>query len=525
MNAFKRAWRYITRKPTKTILLIVTFFLIGNLVILGLGVSQAADNAKILTRQRMRAAVSYEIDYDAFWRYADSLEDEDEQQEAYRNSPRLDRETALNIAQDERVKALNYLTNTTAYARDFDYVKLNNDYEENNHGGTVMMEDGTEMEYVEPTIMLYANGTDNMIELEEGTFTVTSGRYFDKNDLEDAKKVALITEQLAEQNNLRVGDTITVSTLDMWAQEWLTPMNRTVEEFDLPLEIIGIYNNANEADPASDYYRWMSPYENPQNIVLIPLSTFSETQREVMRVQYEYYSQQNPEWYSEVDLEQQLAQAETPNKVVYLLDDPLNVDDFVKDHEGDLADYTKLNANNEQFRKMARPLDTMSFFANFVVWIVVVNAVVIITLVTALTLKTREYEIGVLLSIGVSKVKIVLQLFYELILIALVGFTLAVGSGSLIAGRVGEAVLSYQTESDAQYEDESYNGGYYYYGDTNYFTEVTQEELLSEYEVRISPKLVGEIYILGAAVVLIAILVPSYMIMRLNPKQILLEQN
>ena len=121
--------------------------------------------------------------------------------------------------------------------------------------------------------------------------------------------------------------------------------------------------------------------------------------------------------------------------------------------------------------------------------------------------------------------KIVLQLFYELILIALVGFTLAVGSGSLIAGRVGEAVLSYQTESDAQYEDESYNGGYYYYGDTNYFTEVTQEELLSEYEVRISPKLVGEIYILGAAVVLIAILVPSYMIMRLNPKQILLEQN
>ncbi|MBQ1325422.1 MAG: ABC transporter permease, partial [Solobacterium sp.] len=64
MNAFKRAWKYITRKPTKTVLLIITFFLIGNLVILGLGVSQAADNAKVLTRQRMRAAVSYEVDYD-----------------------------------------------------------------------------------------------------------------------------------------------------------------------------------------------------------------------------------------------------------------------------------------------------------------------------------------------------------------------------------------------------------------------------------------------------------------------------
>ena len=29
MNAFKRAWKYITRKPTKTVLLIITFFLIG----------------------------------------------------------------------------------------------------------------------------------------------------------------------------------------------------------------------------------------------------------------------------------------------------------------------------------------------------------------------------------------------------------------------------------------------------------------------------------------------------------------
>ena len=524
MNAFKRAWKYITRKPTKTVLLIITFFLIGNLVILGLGVSQAADNAKVLTRQRMRAAVSYEVDYDAFWQYADSLEDADEQEAAYRNYPRLDKETALQIAQDDRVKAMNYLTNTTAYARDFDYVKLNNDYEENNHGGSIIMEDGTEMEYVEPTMMLYANGTDNMIELVEGTFTVTSGRYFNQSDLDNANKVVLITEQLAEQNGLRVGDTITVSTLDSWANEYLKPAGHSVEEFDIPLEIIGIYRNLNEADPNSDYYRWMSPFENPQNILLIPLSTFTENQRDIMRLQYEYYSSLYPEAYAETDVETELRNLETPNRVVYLLDDPLHVDDFVEDHTGDLADYTKLNANNEQFRKMARPLDTMSFFANFVVWIVIINAVVIITLITALTLKTREYEIGVLMSIGVSKVKVVLQLFYELILIALVGFTLAVLSGSLIAGKVGDTVLSYQTESDAQYEDTN-NGGYYYYGDTNYFTEVTQEELLSEYEVRVSPKLIGEIYILGAAVVLIAILIPSYMIMRLNPKQILLEQN
>ena len=98
------------------------------------------------------------------------------------------------------------------------------------------------------------------------------------------------------------------------------------------------------------------------------------------------------------------------------------------------------------------------------------------------------------------------------------------GSGSLLAGKVGDMVLDYQTTSDAQYEDNSDNG-YYWSSDASYFTEVSQDELLSQYHVSVSPKLIGEIYLLGSAVVLIAIVIPSFMIMRLNPKQILLEQN
>ena len=49
--------------------------------------------------------------------------------------------------------------------------------------------------------------------------------------------------------------------------------------------------------------------------------------------------------------------------------------------------------------------------------------------------------------------------------------------------------------------------------------------MLSQYHVKVSAGLIGEIYVLGTAVVLVAIVIPSFMIMRLNPKQILLEQN
>jgi ABC-type antimicrobial peptide transport system permease subunit len=47
--------------------------------------------------------------------------------------------------------------------------------------------------------------------------------------------------------------------------------------------------------------------------------------------------------------------------------------------------------------------------------------------------------------------------------------------------------------------------------------------MFSQYHVSISPLLIIEIYILGTGVVLISILIPSAMIMRLNPKQILLQ--
>ena len=55
----------------------LTFFLIGNLVIVGLSVANAFEPAKLLTRQKMRAVVTYEIDYDTFYKDAEQIEDED----------------------------------------------------------------------------------------------------------------------------------------------------------------------------------------------------------------------------------------------------------------------------------------------------------------------------------------------------------------------------------------------------------------------------------------------------------------
>ena len=370
--------------------------------------------------------------------------------------------------------------------------------------------------------MVYANMYPNMIELEEGTFDVVEGKFYSQDDIDNNKKVGLVTKELAEQNGFKVGDTISITGAgNAYDKQMYTEAGLTEEDLNFTFEIIGIYTTKNDVNPNDEQFKWMSPYQSPKNIILVPYTTLDEYTMTLQMKYIQHLQETDPDTYGDLNSEDYSSE---PSKVVYLLDDPLNVDSFVEDHAGDIAQYTILNANNETFKKLARPLDTMSFFANIVVWIVVVNAVVIISLVTALTLKTREYEIGVLLSLGVSKIKVIGQLFVELIVIAAVGFLLAAGSGSLIAGKVGDAVLEYQTNTEAKYDTES-DDIYYWSDSTDYFTEVTQDDLLSQYHVSVSLGLILEIYLIGTAVVLIAIMVPSAMIMRLNPKQILLETN
>ena len=513
MNFINRALRYIQRTPTKTLLLVITFFVIGNLVILGLGVSEASENAKILTRQKMRPVISYEIDFDKFWNYAESLEDVNEREEVYKHYPKLNVDVAKKLSEDERVVAENFMNTDIFYGIELEHVPLGNGEKKDN---SYVDENGKTVTYTEPGFMINASQSTNMIELEEGRWTITDGRFLNEDDLDQARFVAVITQDLAAQNFLRVGDTITVSTADPNRVKELAAKGGSESDYYMELEVIGLYDTVEEVDANSPEFRWMAPYSSPKNRIILPLSAYTAYQTSV----YETRSKVEPEYYGDIDPDEYLSEYGTPSQVYYLLDDPLHVPDFARDYSASMEEFQKLNANDETFRKMARPLDTMSFFANIVVWIVVVNAVIIISLVTALTLKTREYEIGVLLSIGVSKAIVVAQLFLELLVIACVGFAAASVSGSMMAGKVGDLVLDFQTTADAQYETEEES---YFSSTDSHFTEVSQDEMFSQYHVSISPLLIIEIYILGTGVVLISILIPSAMIMRLNPKQILLQ--
>ena len=537
MNFIKRAIKNVTRKPSKSILLILTFFLIGNLVIIGLGVSNAADSAKILTRQKMRAVVTYKIDYEKINQYLMELSDEDEINKFYENYPRVRLADVALLLKDERVKTANAINTNMWYSdkeNSLDFVHLNNQREENmdESGESCWYDENNNMQcetYKEPWFLVKGNMFPSMIEFEDGQYQIVNGRFYTQQEIDNAAMVCIISENLAALNGVNVGDEIKLAF--SYYSTYMQQYDITEDELESSFEVIGIFSHNNPITPDAPNYDYASPYENPDNMIFMPSTSAYAAQLAMSQKQFDYYSQMYPEesYYSE-DKRPSMENMEENlyiENVTLLLDDPLNVDKFVEDHQDSLSQFTSLDANNEEFNKLAKPLDTLSIYANFIIWLVIINAIVIITLVTALTLKTREYEIGVLLSVGASKLKVIGQFFIELAIVAIIGFTLSIVSGSLIAKSLGNKVLEYQIASSDINED---GNGYYYQGgfdpwSEDYSTDITIDDLISEYEVKISPLIITEIYVLGLGIVFISVIIPSFMIMRYNPKKILMNQN
>lgn len=537
MNFWQRAWKNVSRKTTKSLLLLITFFVIGNFVIVGLGVSSAAESAKILTRKKMRAVVTYGIDYKAVDKYVDGLENDEEREDFYQHKfPQINQADVKEILQDKRIKTANALALSQVYTIPGvnDFVHLGNKREENMNGegskSCEVAEDGTSVctTYQQPTLGLKANHFPDMIEFADKMYTLVEGRFYSQEDIDNKAKVVLISKALAETNNLHVGDTFSININDPNELNSDTGLKGLKEEdIRLNLEIIGIYDHNAKVTKDTRNFDWLAPADNVDNQILMPATTYQDLQYNVMVKRFKNMAKANPDdpYYGD---ESNLMKPEEffgLTDVTFLLNDPLQVDSFIREYKDKVGEFKQLSANNDEFNRLSKPLDTLSLYANVIVWLVVVNAIVIITLVTALTLKTREFEIGVLLSLGASKLKIIGQFFTELALVAVLGFTLSIASGSLIAHQVGRQVLDYQISShDIQKEDEN---EYYFSSvyNTDYTTDITIDDLVAEYNVSVSLPIILEIYVVGLGIVLISTLIPSLMIMRFNPKKILMSQN
>lgn len=407
MNFFKRAWLVTKAKKGRTGLLILVTSAILIFVLAGLTIKNAANSAVESAKSKAGATVTLSVNREAMMKAfkpdsensSDNSESSDDSSNDSSAVTSVDLETAKSIAEKDDVASYLFTTTTTATAGDgISAISTSSSSDETNDSASTDSNQpnrGGMMASGDFTIT-GVNSTDYVADFTSGTSEIKKGVGITSDTADNS---AVISSDLADENDLSVGDTFTVST------------TADDTETSYTLTIVGIYDNSSTATTA----QMMSNASNPQNNIYTNLTTANTMKGET----------------------------DTLDSAVYTLSNPKNMDAFVKEIKSDIdTDSYSVTSSDEIYEQMLSPLNNISSIAQNIVILVAVAGAVILTLIVILSIRERRYEIGVLMSLGENRLKIIGQFFTELLMVTVVSLVIASFAGNFVGNALGNQLLS-----------------------------------------------------------------------------------
>ena len=97
-------------------------------------------------------------------------------------------------------------------------------------------------------------------------------------------------------------------------------------------------------------------------------------------------------------------------------------------------DWSQFNvsSDNHVFEETLEPIEGIKNIINIMTYSIMIGGITVLSLILILWLRERIHEIGILLSIGISKLKIVTQFILELLFISLPSLVLSLFIGNVI---------------------------------------------------------------------------------------------
>ena len=470
----KNALLSLKKNIGKTILLFVIIVVITNLVIAGLSIQSATQKSMDQIRSSLGNDVTLSVDFRNMMKNR-------EPGEAVSNETSLTTTMADSLKDLKYVESYNYQISTSSDSDSISAVETESD-NSNNQQDTNKPNNQPEQASNQGDFTISANTTMEYLDsFTNSNYTLTDGRLLTSDDTNTNNCV--IETNLASDNDLSVGDTFTITT---------TVNDETIIQ---ELTIVGIYEiqSTNEIGGAH--------FNNPVNTI-----------------------------YTDLSVGQTLTgSSENITSAIYYLDDPENTKAFVElaKKKSDIDfDTFSLDANNRLYQQNASSLESMQSFAKMFVWIVVIAGSAILCLILALTIRNRYYEIGVLLSLGQSKVKIIAQQLIEIGLIAVVAFVISLGTGQLTSHYMGNMLESSSSSNVMQMDqkgDQPNDNQQKTNKQTkeNFLGNMMQGPSNQELDVSITGENVVQLAGVTAAICIVSIAVPAAYVLRLTPRQIL----
>lgn len=223
---------------------------------------------------------------------------------------------------------------------------------------------------------------------------------------------------------------------------------------------------------------------------------------------------------------------DTVDSAIYTLSEPSKVTAFTEAAKKLIdTDTYDLTTDDQLYQSMITPLENVSSFAKNIVILVAVAGIIILTLIVMLMIRERRYEIGVLLSMGESRAKMIFQFFTEMFVTMLIALVIATFTGNIVGNVVGNQLLSQETTT-SQTDTQTQQGGNNQQGNQNggpgggqmggFNTAVQGSTEIDDLNITVQPKEVAILAGLGLVISFFSILLSSFGILRLNPKKILI---
>jgi len=504
MGFFKRAIASITRKMGKTVILLVLVFVLGNVIAGAITIEQSIRNTESSMLRGMVPVTTIEIDWKPGVEYEDVK--------------------FLTVEQIESLGALDmveFFDYSTSAGLSSSVLKR---YEDPSmYGGSVMM--GPSGEEYTAWFNLTGGQSGVIMDRKMDKIKIVEGRELNEEEVRSGKNVVVISQQLAELNGLQVGSAFMLvseiynfsdyerelSSSGEASAVYEEPKPIKVLEFEFT--VVGLFDRVGPP-PVSDEHGMIdwAEMERPNNM----------------------YTSNNAinAINSQVTAEHKLANPQedfgnddpylTP---IFVLNDMENLGAFSDAATALLPDYFRVLDNTSAFRAITAPMENMSSIARIILWVAIGASLVILSLLITLFLRDRRHEIGIYLSLGERKLRIVGQILTEVMLVSVIAITLSLFSGNIISGMLSNSMI--ENEVIASQQANEYGPGSYYrdysiLDSMGYVSEVTLEDLATQYSVSLGADIVLYFFAVGILTVLVSTLVPILYVLRLNPRRILM---
>ena len=299
------------------------------------------------------------------------------------------------------------------------------------------------------------NNTKRNILFSSGVFTIKEGKNIEEND----KNSIIVHEEFAKQNNLKLGDEVNLELLDIEESGKIKSHK---------FKIIGIFSGKKQ----ETYTGLTSDFS--ENMVFVDYSTSQEILNK---------SENN----------------KIANKILMYSGSAESTDlalNKLKELKIDESKYF-VEKDSKAFEESLESVSGIKHIIKIMTYSIMLGGMVVLSLILILWLRERIYEIGIFLSIGTSKIQIIMQFIFELLFISIPSIISSLFLGNVLIKVIAGGLINS--------ENSMISGG----------------NLINDSSFMLNITTLGQSYLILISIIVLSVVFASSLILIKKPKEIL----